>query len=139
MPDLDLMKQAEQEARDRLAHVSRFDQYRIIEDFAPPVRLRRRLPGAVDEKGFVFSGPRRHRGADHVEGLMPVAAELKMRAGRYRQRHAGAELGDFFLIAELAPHASLSRNDVPDFLDRAMRDGFRHAVRRQRKDREAPA
>ncbi len=32
MPDLDLIKQAEQEARDRLAHISRFDQYRIVED-----------------------------------------------------------------------------------------------------------
>ena len=32
MPDLDLIKQAEQEARNRLAHVSRFDQHRIVED-----------------------------------------------------------------------------------------------------------
>ena len=70
---------------------------------------------------------------------MLVAAELKMRAGRYRQRHAGAELGDFLLIAELAPHAPLSRENVPNFLDRAMGDGFRHGVRRQRKNREASA
>ena len=70
---------------------------------------------------------------------MPVAAELKMRAGRYRQRGAGAELYDFFLFAELAPHAPLSREDVPDFLDRAMGDGLGYGVRRQLKDREAPA
>ncbi len=32
MPDLDLIKQAEQEARDRLAPISRFDRYRMVED-----------------------------------------------------------------------------------------------------------
>src|SRR5690242_10785278 len=76
-----------------------------IEDFASPVRLHRRLPGSVDEEGFALAGPGRHCGGEHVEGLVAVAAELEMCAGRYRQRYAGAELDDLLISAELAPHA----------------------------------
>jgi hypothetical protein len=53
---------------------------------------------------------------------------LEMRAGWYRQRHARAELGDFFLVALLAPHPSPPRDDVPNLLDGAMGDGSRYCV-----------
>jgi hypothetical protein len=69
---------------------------------------------------------------------MPVAAELKMRAGLYRQRHAGAEFGDLFLIAQLAPHAPISRNDVPDFLDRVMGEAFDTAFGGSEKSARPP-
>src|SRR5271166_2920501 len=46
-----------------------------------------------------------------------------MRSGRYRERHAGAKLDDLFVPAELAPHAPMPRDEVPDLLDGMMGDG----------------
>src|SRR5271163_155592 len=110
-----------------------------IEDFAAPVRLRRRRPGPFDRVGLAFAGPGRHRRADHLKPLVAVAAELEMRAGRYRKRYAGAELDELLIFAELAPHAPQAGEDVPNLLDRTVSHRFRDGLRRQRKDRQTAA
>src|ERR1700747_2805551 len=90
--------------------------------FASLGRLQCRTPGPVDEEGLALARPRRHRRADHVEPLLAVARRMKICAGRYRHRDAGGELDDLFVVAELTPHPSAARGDIPDFLDRAMGD-----------------
>src|ERR1700747_3638710 len=83
-----------------------------------PISLHCSFPHSLDAIRLAFTRPGRQSGADHVEGFEPVATELKMRAGRYRDRHAGSKLKRLFVFAELAPHAPASSDDVPDFLDR---------------------
>src|SRR5260370_37432912 len=110
----------------RLAHVSRLNRLQMVQDFASPVRLRRRLPGSVDKEGFALTGPRRHRGTDRVERLVAVAAELKMGAGRYRERYAGAELDDLLISAAPAPHAPRPGDAVPTTVHRPVGARFRN-------------
>src|SRR5438046_9461622 len=86
-----------------------------------PAKSHLRVPFAFDEIGFALARPGRHRRGDDVERLGAVIAELKMRAGRQRDRNAWNEVGDIFLIAQFAPDPALAADDVPDLLDAAVR------------------
>src|SRR5215469_4248373 len=80
------------------------------------------FPYSSDAIGLGFAWPERHRRGESDKRLGPIAAELEMRAGRDRQRDAWAESDNLFVITELPPHAPSPGDDVPDLLDRVMRD-----------------
>jgi hypothetical protein len=65
-----------------------------------------------------------------------------MSAGRYRDRHAGAEFDRLLVLPAFAPDAPISRNDVPDFFDRVMATAFATAfgcnAKTARPPREPP-
>src|SRR5262249_38952711 len=98
-----------------------------------PLRSDPRHPFARDDKGFIGTRPGRHGDRDPFEWRAAVAAELELSTGRDRDRDPRNDLGDFLVVAKLAPHPPTSRNEVPDLLDRPMGDGLGHGIRGQPK------
>src|SRR6516225_5103991 len=66
------------------------------------------LPHSRDAIRLALARPWWHYDAQHGEGLETVAAELEMGAGRYRDRHAGAELDRLLVLPEFAPYAPVA-------------------------------
>src|SRR6516164_5447114 len=104
-----------------------------------PLRSYRRLPYSRDSVSLVSAGPGRHCDPNRFEWLAAVATELELRTGWERDEDARSHLGDFFAVAEPAPHPPTARREAPDFLDGAMGDRPRHGARHQTEGGHAAA
>ena len=95
----------------------------------------RPLPG--DGVGFVLARPGWHGDAEGSERLRPKRAKLEMGAQGDGEAHARRYGYHLFLFVQLAPHLAATTQEVPDFLDRAMRHGNRRLAGRQLEVRHA--
>jgi hypothetical protein len=68
------------------------------------------------------SGPRRHCHPQNREGLVADPSELEVRSKRNSNAHAGLDHDDFLAFALLALHLSAACQEVPDFLNRPVRN-----------------
>lgn len=83
----------------------------------------RRRPRPGHQHRLALTGPRRYGDRDGRNGLSGCPPELKMRAQRNGEAHAGRQGDDFLPPALAAPHLAVARHDKSDFLDRAVCDG----------------
>ena len=88
---------------------------------------------------LVRSRPGQHRHRHRLQGFVSDRSELEVCSERNGSAHASFKRDDLLTIALLAPHLSVAFKNVPDPLDRPVRDRYRCRSRREFKMRHAAA
>ena len=93
-----------------------------------------RRPPSPDNDRLAETGPRRHRHADGRKRLAAETAELELRSERDRHTNVGPDRHDLVLQRVAPPHLSLSADEQPYLLDRAMAHGHGGLSRAERRN-----
>jgi hypothetical protein len=88
-------------------------------------------PFAFNEIGLILSRPRWHSRTNCHKGFEAVASKLKMGSCRHCDRYPGTNIDRFLVVAQSTPHATMSGYEIPDLLNRVMRNSFRYGLWRQ--------